>query len=386
MLIRNALIFLFTAGLMSVSAQSDVRQKAISLEQQGRNAESESAWLAVSAQRPSDPEPWAHLGLLEARQERYDQAIRYYHKAMAIAPKMAGLRLNLGLAYFKNSQYRPAIEMFGPLIQASPEDQRLLIVTGMSHYGLGEFGAATPYLRKAAGVDTQNLTLQLTTAHSCLYSNQNQCVLDCFHRIIALNSESAEAYMLVGEALDEMKDREGAIREFKAAVAANPKEPNVHFGLGYLLWTNGEHAAAESEFEAELVNDPTNTQANLYLADSRIQLNKFDDARPLLEKIVLSSPKNAMGHRDLGIVYAEQDRKEDAVRELQTALRIAPADVNAHWRLGRLYRSMGRVDDAKSEFEASKQLNKAEDDRLLKVMSKIPTKAPSGKELPTSVK
>jgi len=71
----------------------------------------------------------------------------------------------------------------------------------MSHYGLGEFAAATPYLKRAAEGDAQNLTLLLTLAHSCLLSKQYQCVLDEFHRIIALSPDSAEAHMLAGEAL-----------------------------------------------------------------------------------------------------------------------------------------------------------------------------------------
>ena len=43
--------------------------------------------------------------------------------------------------------------------------------------------------------------------------------------------------MLAGEALDELKDAAGAIQQFRAAVKADPREPEVHFGLGYLLWT-----------------------------------------------------------------------------------------------------------------------------------------------------
>ena len=124
----------------------------------------------------------------------------------------------------------------------------------------------------------------MTLAHSCLWSKQYPCVLDAFHQIVALNAESAEAYMLMGEALDEMKDTVGAIREFRAAVKANPKEPNVHFGLGYLLWTKGQYPEAAAEFQAELDNDPQHLQAMLYLADAKMQMNQPDEARPLLEK------------------------------------------------------------------------------------------------------
>jgi Flp pilus assembly protein TadD len=110
----------------------------------------------------------------------------------------------------------------------------------------------------------------------------------------------------------------------------------------------------------------------LYLADAKIQMNQPEDALPLLEKLVKMSPPNAMAHRDLGIIYAGKDRYKDAEAEFKAAIRLAPSDVNAHWRLGRLYRSMGRAADAKVEFDKAKGLNKAEDDRLLKVMSTIP--------------
>ena len=48
--------------------------------------------------------------------------------------------------------------------------------------------------------------------------------------------------------------------------------------------------------------------------------------------------------------------------------------MNAHWRLGRLYRSMGMTVEAKAEFDKANSLNKAEDERLLKIMSTIPSK------------
>ena len=355
-------------------SQVDPRQSAISLEQQGRNPEAEAAWQTVSKQQPSNPEPYAHLGLLEARQEHYPEAIGYYRKALALAPAMPGLRLNLGLAHFKNGDYKQAIAIFEPELKQRPDDQQLNILIGMSHYGLAQYAAASPYLKRAAKSDPKNLALLLTLAHSCLFSGQYPCVLDSFHQIVALNAESAEAYMLMGEALDEMKDHEGAIREFRAAEKVNPKELNVHFGLGYLLWTKGQYPEAAAEFQAEIDNDPQHLQAMLYLGDSEIQMSRPNDARPLLEKVAFLSPASGMAHRDLGIIYADQDRQQDALTEFQAAIKITPNDVNAHYRLARLYRLMGKTAEAKAEFDKAASLNKAEDERLLKVMSTIPTR------------
>ncbi len=355
--------------------QTSAEQAAIALEQQGKTTEAEEAWKASSRARPADPAPFAHLGLLEARQQHYAQAIAFYRKAMALNPGLPGLRLNLGLAYFKDGQYKKALDLFTPLLKAAPnadETQRLTVLIGMSHYGLGEYAAAAPYLKDASSRDAQNLPLLLTLAHSCLLSSQYPCVLDAFHRMVALNADSAEADMLAGEALDEMKDPIAATREFRAAVEANPKEPNVHFGLGYLLWMQGQTQEAALQFQAELDNFPEHAQAMLYLADADIQMNRLDEAQPLLEKVVKINPANSMGHLDLGIVYTEAGRQDDALRELKRAIAIKPDDVSAHYRLGRVYRSMGKAAEAKAEFDKSKSLNKTADDALLKVMSKVP--------------
>jgi predicted Zn-dependent protease len=107
-----------------VWSQSEQRQTAISLEQQGKTSEAEAAWKAILKEQASNPEPFAHLGLLEARQEHYSEAIRMYRKAYALAPGMPGLRLNLGLSLFKNGDYRQAIEIFAQVQQVEHDDKR----------------------------------------------------------------------------------------------------------------------------------------------------------------------------------------------------------------------------------------------------------------------
>jgi tetratricopeptide (TPR) repeat protein len=349
--------------------QQSTRQQALALEQQGQNAEAEAAWQNIAGMTPRSPEAYAHLGLLEARQEHYDQAVTYYRKALALDSAMPGLELNLGLALFKGNKFRDAIEPFSVELRKHPGDQRLTILLGMAHYGMGDYLVAIPYLKQAAQRDPQNLPLRLTLAHSCLWSKQFECVLDVYKEILALNAESAEADMLAGEALDEKGDSPGAIEQFRAAAKANPKEPNVHFGLGYLLWTQSQYEDAAKEFQAELENDPQHAQARLYLGDSYVQRSEYAVAEPELEKAAAADPSQALAHRDLGIVYAETERKPEAIEELQKAIALDPKDVAPHWRLARLYQSMGRKDEAKVEFDKASTMNKATNEALYKKMS-----------------
>jgi tetratricopeptide (TPR) repeat protein len=351
------------------SAQQDLGQKAFELEQQGNIAEAEAAWRVVVKASPANAEAFAHLGYLESRQEHYKDAVISYRRALALNPALPGLRLNLGLALFKDGSMKAAIQIFEPLVKSappsSPEALRLTTLIGLAHYGLGEYAAAVPYLKQATSADPQNLPFRLALAQSCLSSQQYQCVLDVYHEIVTLNADSAEADMLAGEALDEMKDKPAATQQFRAAVKADPKEPNVHFGLGYLLWGLLQYDEAAKEFQAELDNNPSHALALTYLADCDIQLSHPEAAQPLLEKAIRIDPNIEAAHLDLGILYTDAGKREDALRELKAAERLSPGNEAVHWRLGRFYKSIGKNEDAKAEFDKTRTLQKASDQTIL---------------------
>ena len=344
------------------------RQSALALEQRGKNQEAEGEWRAVLKAHPNNPEPLAHIGLLEARQQHYREAVPFYRKALAINPNIPGLRLNLGLALFKADELKEAVSEFKIARKSAPADspdaQRMTILIGMAYYGLAEYVNAAPYLKEATDRDPNNLKLLLALEHSYLRSNELTYVLDVYRRILKLNPDSAEADVIAGEALDQMKDNAGATEMFRAAVKADPRLPNAHFGLGYLLWTQKQYPEAAKEFQAELANDPQYGQAMLYLADADIQMNQIDAARPLLQRVEKLDPSLALAHLDRGIVASEAGQNKEALREFLLAEKKMPEDVNVHWRLARLYRKLGRKEEAKVEFDRASTLNKQADESL----------------------
>jgi tetratricopeptide (TPR) repeat protein len=355
----------------------ELRHAAIVLEQNGDDAKAESAWRAVLAARPQSAEAYAHLGFLAAREQKYSDAIVFYRKALSLDPSMPGLTLNLGLSLFKSGQLQAAIQTLVPLLKkessSSPEAQRLNVLIGTGYYAVGEYGEAIPYLKQATLHDPQSLELRLILVHTCLGAKQYQCVMDAYHEILLLNAESAEADMLAGEALDEMNNDPAAIQQFQAAIKANPAEPNVHFGLGFLLWKLKRYDEAAGEFEAELANVPNHVQALTYLGDSDIQLEQSDKALPLLERAVRMDRSVELAHLDLGILYVTANRANDALQEFQAAAKLMPDDVSVHYRLGRLYQTMGRKAEAKAEFTKTVNLHKAADEKIYNKISNSQT-------------
>jgi tetratricopeptide (TPR) repeat protein len=360
------------------------RQTALGLEQQGQLALAEDAWRAVLSADPRDAEAYAHLGLLEAKQGHYQKAMPLYRKALALDPDKPAVQFDLGLSEFKGGELKSAIQTFSLLLKTAPEGSperiRLMTLVGLSHYGLGEYAEAIPFLKTVTASDPRNLPYRLLLAQSCMWSKHYHCVLDTYHQILELNPDSAEAHMLAGEAYDEMKNEAGATEEFRAAVQANSKLPYAHFGLGYLLWGENKLQEAAQEFKAELANVPDEADAMVFLADCDMQMHQQAAAAPLLEKAIALNPRLARGHLDLGILYSQSGRQQDALQQLKLAAQLAPDDVNVHWHLARLYMAMGNREEAKVEFAMTKHLNEADQKTIFQELHAAQSrgKAPDG--------
>ena len=356
------------APAQTASSYAQRRSAAVALEQQGQVVEAEAAWQSILKAHPADAEACANIGFLESQQQHYTEAVRYYRKAAVLNPSLLGLRMNLGLALFKAGNMQEAARVFLPLYRRaapdSPDAQRLRLLIGTADYGAEQYAAAVPFLREAMARDPQNLPYRLVLAHACLWSKQYPCVLDVYHQILDLNAESAEADMLAGEAYDEMRDHEDAIRQFRAAVKADPRVPGVHFGLGYLLWCQSQFDEASRQFQLEVENQPNDAESVAYWADSDVRLNRDDVARPLVERALKLSSTQELPWLDLGILDADAGHNEAAFHDFQTAEKIAPSDVQVHWRLARLYQSMGKRTLAQAEFDKTKTLTQAADQTL----------------------
>lgn len=366
----------------SAPPRDDSRQAAILLEQRGNYAQAESAWRTYLSAHPSSAEGYAHLGLLEARQQHYREAEPLYRKALALGSTIPGLHLDLGLALFKTGDLQQALAQFTPLLQqvptGSPGRQRLVILVGMCHYGLGEYRQAASNLKEAAAGAPNNLTLLLALTQSYLWSKQYSQVLATYRQILILDPQSAEADMLAGEALDAKRDAFGAMQQFRAAVKADPHLPEVHFGLGYLLWSENQIPEAAVEFQAELANNPNYAQALAYLGDCDLFMNHPEIARPLLQKAIQFDPRIELAPFDLGMIDVKAGRKQDALREFVIAESLAPNDVKVHWQLGRIYQASGEPEKAAAEFEKVKTIAATTDNTLVKKL--MPASAPAQPE------
>jgi len=358
------------AQVQDVTALS---QQAAAFESAHDYSNAEQAWQQVVQIAPDNADANAHLGLVESLQGKYKQAIPAYEKALKLHPAYPGLEMNLALAYFKAGELNGAIAPLKEAAKEAPSDMRPQILLGMSYYGTGKYAEAVPYLRASVEQSPTNLQLRLTLAQSCLWATDYPCALEEYRAILQQDPNSAQADMIAGEALDGTGDVIGAIAQFEAAEKAAPSMPNVHFGLGYLLWKQGHFDTAKTEFQKELAINPKNGEAATYLGDIEMKDNEDVSARSHLELAKQQPAVDKLTFLDLGILDARAGKNPEAKAEFEHVIAIAPKEPDAHWRLARLLQAMGRKDEAAKELETVRQLHVDKDQQPLQQITRPQT-------------
>lgn len=368
---------MFAVSFTQARAQSAEMKQALEYESQHDYAHAEAAFNSITEATPGNAQAWAHLGLDRALQEKYADAVPAYRRALKLAPTFPGLQIDLGLALFKQARFREAIPALLAASAEAPHDNRPKILLGMSYYGAAEFSKAVPYLKLAVDSSPENLEIRITLAHSCLWAKQYACALEQYKTIVQQNPDSAEADMIAGEALDGQGNTTGAIAQFRTAAKASPNIPNVHFGLGYLLWKLNRLDEAGHEFSLELALDPNNEQALAYLGDVAIKNNDYETASRYLTRALAQKDAVRVAYLDMGIVYAASKRNAEAEVDFQRAIAMDPNDPDAHWRLAHLLRAMGNRTQADAELAKVKLLHQQKDrkDQALANMLVRPTGA-----------
>jgi tetratricopeptide (TPR) repeat protein len=367
-------VLCFGAGVFLAAAQtgapdSAAAQRALALEQQGQWKDAEAAWRQALAANPRDAAASGHLGIVLAREGDYPGAADAYRRALELDPRMTGLQLNLGLALFKQGKLKEAVAPLKAAVAAAPGDAQPRILLAMSYFGSAQYAEAIPYLKYAVEQSPQNEELRGVLAQACLYAKQFTCTLEQYKQIVTANPDSAQAHVLAGEAEDGLHHTPEAIAEFQAAEKVAPHEPNVHFGLGYLLWTQHKYQDAAQEFKTELKGDPSHLQALAYLGDTEMKLEETAQAQATLEKAVALPGATRLAWLDLGIVLADQGRNDEAETDFKHVIQMDPNQVEGHWRLARLYKAEGKTAEAQAEFAKSSALHEKQDQSLVQQMT-----------------
>jgi tetratricopeptide (TPR) repeat protein len=354
-----SVLFLFSAVLLPVAGQTppsdkeQIAQHERLAQQYERELRPELAIPELKklvALDPNNVKACADLGVLLYFRGEYAAAVPQLQTAINIQPDLWKIRSLLGLAEERIADLADArkdLEASFPLI----EGKKLKIEVGLDLVGL--------YTRSGELDKAANLISQLEAAYpdapEVLYAAYRTYADLSGESMLSLSlvaPDSAQMHQLLAHEEAREGNTNGAIGQYRKAIAIDPHLPGVHFELAELLRTSQDPAVkkeSEQEYRAAVAENPQDVKAICALAEMAETKGDTQQAFDDYSKAVALQPGGADAKLGLAKVLIEMDQPDKALPLLESSAQLEPTDATVHFRLATLYRKLGRMDDAKRE-------------------------------------
>ncbi|MFI5314171.1 MAG: tetratricopeptide repeat protein [Myxococcota bacterium] len=180
----------------------------------------------------------------------------------------------------------------------------------------------------------------LVALSACATVTDREILLADQHRDLASNK------LQQGEA-------EGAVAEYRRALAINPRDPETHFGLAEAYRRKEMLSDTERELKEALHLDPNHQEARLALGVTYLQMQRWTDAAAEFQRLAddpsFIRPTRALVN--LGWAHYKSGDLDRAVAEFGRALKADAANYTAHLDLGIVLYDKGQLVEAIQHFE-----------------------------------
>jgi tetratricopeptide (TPR) repeat protein len=232
------------------------------------------------AAHPDDARAIFDLGYIADAQNRLDDAVDLYRKAIAVNPKSFEAHLSLGLLLAR---------------QGKPEEARPELVAATTL----DPGDAGPALKARAW----RALAQIDRPHPGGDNDPTEASNDLIEAL-KISPETENDTLLAASLAEDAGQYESAEAAYRRVIAKDPKSEAATAGLAHLLLARKQYADAETMLRAALQQFPNDPTLTAQLATVLVAEDKAE-ALPLLQQLHAAHPDDTAMTRMLAIVEAE---------------------------------------------------------------------------------
>jgi tetratricopeptide (TPR) repeat protein len=122
-----------------------------------------------------------------------------------------------------------------------------------------------------------------------------------------------------------------ALPQADAALAADPRDAELHFLRGSALNGMGRPAQACSAFHHAVMQRPNHAPSWLNWGNASTDLDDIEAAEAMYRTALSYDPDLAEAHASLGHILARCGRINETIRSCETGIRLRPTLAEAHW-------------------------------------------------------
>lgn len=288
---------------------------------------------------------WYMLGLIELRQQNFQQAYACMLKAHELKPQDQRVMLELAKLYLKGGAPDRALAMADKLVQLDKANVKALLVRSVALDSLGRTAESLEILNdfKAKGEKDADVYL-LLAAHQA----QNGDVAAARGTLedgLRLNPSSEPILVTLANLYMQLKQTDKAEAALKTTIKLNPKSLTYRLNLAGLYWQTGRQAQARNLLAQD--QPKLGTDDILQLTAFYLKVDDVAAARACLTAASKREPKNTRLKLALSEIMLGQGQLAEAEQTLRAVADRTGADkLEALSRLAVISLSRGKVKQA----------------------------------------
>jgi tetratricopeptide (TPR) repeat protein len=203
---------------------------------------------------PKDTDPYSGWGTVLSRQRKYDEAIAKYQKAIELDPKDAYPYNGWGNVLLNLKKYDEAVAKYQKAIEIDPKDTDPYNGWGNALRDQKKYDEAVAKYQKAIELDPKDAYPYNGWGNVLYDQKKYDEALAKYQKAIELDPKFAVPYNGWGNVLLNQKKYDEAIAKYQKAIELDPKFAAPYYGWARVLRAQGksDEAAAKSNKAAEL--------------------------------------------------------------------------------------------------------------------------------------
>jgi len=347
----------------TVSGLSDVGtlfDQARTAEKAGQYEAAERIYLQALARAPGNLEILKRLGVLQQTELKFGASVESFKHVLEHDAQYFEVNFFLGVSYFGENDFNRAIRSFEQELETPKPHPRCRYYLALAMQAVGRIDETISQLNLAVAENPRDADALYQLAR--IYKSASLQAID---RLKALDQDSFQLHVLMGEVYADDERYSEAIKEYEAALSKRPDATGIHYAVGVAYWVQHDMDAAKKEFVDALKENPNDALTNLYLGDIAVHHEHFAEARDYLNVAERGQPGMPQVHVLLGKCYRGENEPEKAKTEFLAAIQADPSAAQPHYLLAQLYRELRDPEASAKEFEEFEKLSRLEKEKGL---------------------
>jgi len=364
-------------------------ENAATLIRDDRLTEAEQQLQAILKTNANQPDALNLLGAVRAKQKRFDEAEKFFTRAVNANASLVSARMNLVQLYLIQSKPQAAISELNQVLRLQPDNteafdrlsrlllnekrtdefitlieqanrpipRSLLLPLGDAYLEKKEAAKAEAAFRLALEQHSDDADAILGLAQAAQLkgdASSASSYLDRAKGSVFNSPDTLRRFALVAWDAGRFEEANAALKE---AVKLKPDDPAFQVALGTTWLKKPDLVEAEQAFRRALQLQSENSEAQMYLGYTLLLQARYSEARELLEKSLAKQPTVAQTSFYLGLIFQEQGDDAAAVQHFKRALELLPSFTQVHVAIGRSYLTLKDYPRAQTELELAVKLS-----------------------------